>query len=147
MLAPSTGYPNMRWSDIPFDAGERMLKQFAGLCVAALLIAGVWQGFNRGWPDWVWALFLIAAVVAAIGWTRPLWLRPVFVAWMVAAFPIGWTVTQIVLLLIFLGLFTPVALIFRLMGRDALKLQRRQRDSHWEPKPVTTDVRRYFRQY
>ena len=137
----------MRWSDIPFDAGEKMLRQFAWLCTAALLIAGVWQGAKRDWPTWTWALFAAAVVFAVLGWVKPMWLKPIFVGWMIAAFPIGWTVTQIVLLVIFLGLFTPIALIFRLMGRDSLKLRRPQRESFWEPKPSPTDMRRYFRQY
>ena len=44
---------------------------------------------------------------------------------MVLAFPIGWTVSQVILLLMFYGLFTPIGLVFRLIGRDPLQRARR----------------------
>ena len=40
---------------------------------------------------------------------------------MVLAFPIGWTVSQVMLALMFFGLFTPIGLVFRLIGRDPLQ--------------------------
>ena len=46
---------------------------------------------------------------------------------MVLAFPIGWTVSQVILLLMFYGLFTPIGLVFRLIGRDPLHRARRRR--------------------
>jgi hypothetical protein len=67
---------------------------------------------------------------------------------MILAFPIGWTVSNLVLVLVFFGLFTPVALVFRLLGRDAL--QRRfqpEQDTYWTARPETTEPVRYFRQF
>ena len=40
---------------------------------------------------------------------------------MVLAFPIGWTVSQVILAVMFYGLFTPIGLVFRLIGRDPLQ--------------------------
>jgi hypothetical protein len=54
----------------------------------------------------------------------------------------------LVLGLMYFGVITPVALLFRLLGRDAL--QRRfqpQTDTYWRPKPGATDVHSYFRQF
>ena len=66
---------------------------------------------------------------------------------MILTYPIGWLVTRILLVLLFHGMFTPLALLFRLIGRDALTRRRRpDRPSYWIPKPGATDVRRYFRQ-
>lgn len=50
-------------------------------------------------------------------------LRPIYVAWMVAAFPIGWTISLVVMAAMFYGLFTPIGLFFRLIGRDSMELQ------------------------
>ena len=51
------------------------------------------------------------------------------------------------LAVLFYGLFTPVALLFRLIGRDALSLRRRAGTaSYWKPKPAAPAVRSYFRQ-
>ena len=137
----------MRWSDIPFDASERMLRQFAALCAVALAFVAAWQGYTRGWPGWVWAVAAAGLAVAVVGWLRPGWLRPVFIGWMVLAFPIGWLVSQTLLVVLFFGLFLPVALIFRMMGRDAVMLRKKSQESYWQTKPAANDVRRYFRQY
>ncbi|MGE0606606.1 MAG: SxtJ family membrane protein [Pirellulales bacterium] len=142
----------MRWSDIPFNASERMLRQFAGLAALALVLVALWKGSTAtraglGWPAWTWALVAVAAAVGVIGWTKPVWLRPVFVGWMVLAFPIGWLMSLVLLLVLFFGLFTPVALLFRLLGRDSLMLRRQARESYWLAKSSPSDLRRYFRQY
>ena len=64
-------------------------------------------------------------------------MRPIYVGWMVLAFPIGWTVSQAMLALMFYGLFTPIGLLFRLIGRDPLQLSRRSGlETYWTPKPV-----------
>jgi hypothetical protein len=67
---------------------------------------------------------------------------------MVAAFPIGWVISQTMLLLMFYGIITPVALFLRLRGRDSLYLRRPQNAAtFWLPKQTPTDVRSYLRQY
>ncbi len=137
----------MRWADIPFDASERVLRQFAGLCAVALIGAALWKGAVHGWPAWTWAMAGAAVLVAVVAWLRPAWLRPVFVGWMVLAFPIGWLMSLLLLTVLFFGLFTPVAVLFKLMGRDALMLRRKNRDSYWQTKSSPSDLRRYFRQY
>ncbi len=91
---------------------------------------------------------MLALTFGPLGLFWPGALRPIFVGWMVLAFPIGWTVSLLVLALIFYGLFTPMALVFRLMGRDALdRLREPDRPSYWQPKPAPADLRRYFRQF
>ena len=67
---------------------------------------------------------------------------------MVLAFPIGWTVSLVLLGLVYYGLFLPIGLVFRLVGRDALGL-RSQPDAttYWTSRPEMADVRRYFRQF
>jgi hypothetical protein len=50
--------------------------------------------------------------------------------------------------LVFYGLFTPMGLLFRLIGRDPLN---RRFDptaqTYWTPHQTVTDGRRYFRQF
>ena len=62
----------------------------------------------------------LALVVGLLGLVAPRLIRPIYVGWMIAAFPIGWVMSHVVQALILYGLFTPVALVFRLIGRDAL---------------------------
>ena len=87
-------------------------------------------------------------IVGSLGLTRPEWVRFIYVGWMILAFPIGWTVSQVMLAVMFFGLFTPFGLVFRLIGRDPLQRTRRSnRESYWEPKPTPTDLKRYFKQF
>jgi hypothetical protein len=90
----------------------------------------------------------IAVTIGPLGLVRPDWMRWVYVGWMVLAFPIGWTVSQVMLTVMFFGLFTPIGLIFRLIGRDPLHRARSaERNSYWSPKPAPADLRRYFKQF
>jgi hypothetical protein len=66
---------------------------------------------------------------------------------MIAAFPIGWTVSRVMLAVLFYGVFTPVAIVFRVIGRDLLGLRHRGSvETYWTVKPGVTDPRDYFRQ-
>ena len=138
----------MRWSDIPFSPPPRMLRQFAGLWLVFFGGFAAWEGFARGRAGVAAVLGVLAIVVGVAGLIDPRLIRPIFVGWMVLAFPIGWTVSLLMLGLIYYGLFLPLGLFFRLTGRDALAIRHRpDASTYWTPKPAPTDVRRYFRQY
>jgi hypothetical protein len=138
----------MRWSDIQFDPPRKVLRQFAGLWLLFFGGLALWEILGRGRMEVGWFLALVAVTIGPIGLFRPEWMRLIYVGWMVLAFPIGWTVSQIILLAMFFGLFTPIGLMFRLLGRDPLQRTRRSGlDSYWEPKPVSTDLGRYFKQF
>jgi hypothetical protein len=138
----------MRWSDIPFSPEPRTLRQFAGLWLAFFGGLAAWQGLMRGRPGLAAALAVLAVVVGGLGLMRPALVRPIFVGWMVLAFPIGWTVSLLLLGLVYYGLFLPIGLAFRLAGRDALALRPRPgATTYWAPHAAPADVRRYFRQF
>ena len=138
----------MRWSDIQFDPTRKTLRQFAGLWLVVFAGMGLWQALVRGHTSLGTSLGGLALVVGLAGLTRPEWVRLIYVGWMVLAFPIGWSVTQLVLLFLYFGLFTPISLIFRLIGRDPLQRARRVGvESYWTPKPAPVDVRSYFKQF
>lgn len=138
----------MRWSDIPFSPSPRMLRQFAALWLVFFGGMAAWQGMMRGRVEAAAALAVVAVAVGGLGLVRPALVRPIFVGWMVLAFPIGWAVSLVLLGLIYYGLFTPIALAFRLAGRDALRLRPRPKaDTYWTPRPAVADIRRYFRQF
>jgi hypothetical protein len=57
-------------------------------------------------------------------------------------------VSHVILALIFYGLFTPLAALFRLLGRDPLhRKPRRGIDSYFVPKTTPVDSASYLRQY
>lgn len=137
----------MRWSDISFHPTPRTLRQFAGLWITffGLLALSAWW---RGHESTAIVCGVLAITIGPTGLLFPQFVKPIFVAWMVAAFPIGWVVSHVLLALVFYGLFTPLGLFFRCIGRDAL-MRRRPGDqaTYWLPKQMPSDVRRYFRQF
>jgi Saxitoxin biosynthesis operon protein SxtJ len=138
----------MRWSDIQFDPPCKVLRQFAGLCLLIFGGLALWEIFGRGRTGVGTGFALLALAIGPVGLFRPEWIRFVYVGWMILAFPIGWTVSQIILLVMFFGLFTPIGLIFRLLGRDTLLRTRRpELETYWKPKPSSPDLRRYFKQF
>jgi hypothetical protein len=138
----------MRWSDIQFDPPRTTLRQFAGLSLVFFGGFAVWQAVVRGQTGLAAIFASLAVTIGLVGLTRPQWVRLIYVGWMVLAFPIGWTISQIMLALMFAGLFAPIGLVFRLRGRDPLQRARcPDRESFWEPKPESADLRRYFQQF
>jgi hypothetical protein len=127
---------------------DRMLRQFSGAWLVVLSALAVNQWLLRGHPRAGAALLIIAAVPGIAGLLRPRTVRWLLVACTVAAFPIGWLVSQAMLLILFALVITPVALLFKLRGRDRLSRKRQPRqESYWKPKAPAEDVRRYLRQY
>ncbi len=136
----------MQWSDIQFKPSDKTLRQFAAL---ALIIFGglaIFEVLVRHRSTMAWVYGALALGIGPLGLIAPQAIRPVWVGWSVVAFPIGWTVTQVMLSILYFLVFTPIALVFRLAGRDALRLRKPATSSYWQPRPVDIDARSYFRQ-
>ena len=138
----------MRWSDIPFDPPRATLRQFAGLWLIFFGGLALWEGWVRSHTGLASLWAVLALTIGPLGLIRPGWIRPIYVGWMILAFPIGWTVSQVMLALMFYGLFMPIGLLFRLLGRDPLHRARRPGvESYWTPKPAPAGPKSYFRQF
>ena len=138
----------MQWSDIPLNPSHKVLRQFAALWIVCFLALGGREYFVRERPLLGLALAAAAVLVGLPGLLRPLLLRWIFVAWMVVAFPIGWCISTLLLMLLYLLVLTPVALWFRLRGRDWLgRKPAPEMRSFWEAKHTPQDLRSYFRQF
>ena len=90
------------------------MRQFAVLCLLFFGGLGAWRLWQRGADQQAIALVSGGTVIGLAGLVRPASIRLVFTGWMMAAFPIGWVVSRVVLGLLFYGVFTPVAAAFRL---------------------------------
>ena len=138
----------MKWSDLPRNPSAKILRQFAAAWLGFFLAIGVYQAFVKDRQQLGALIAAAAVVIGVLGLLRPATVKWIFVGWMVLAFPIGWLVSQVVLLLLFYGMLTPVALFFRLTGRDLLC---RKLDpgatTYWTAKEQPQDMRRYLRQY
>ena len=132
----------MQWSDIPRHPSRRMLRQFGALLAVVSGGLALWRSAHGA--DWR-LLAAVATVAAAVTLARPEALRLVFVAWLMLAFPIGWVVGRVALAIIFFGVFMPVGMVLRLIGRDPLR-RTQPSGTYWtsRPRPEAGD---YFRQY
>jgi hypothetical protein len=137
----------MQWSDVVKAPPERHLRQFAGLFLAVFLGLAGWRWF-QGQPDAIAIALATAAVVVGLaGLAVPALVRPIYTGWMMAAFPIGWTVSRLVLGTVFFLIMTPIAWVFRLMGRDLLAMRRPNRDTYWRATRRADGDASYFRQF
>ena len=138
----------MQWSDVIAPPPPKVLRQFAGLFLVIFLGLAAWRMWNGRADGWAVAMATAAVAVGLVGLARPTAIRYVYTVWMIVAFPIGWTISHLVLGVMFYALFTPLALLFRLVGRDELRLRRDpSRATYWAPKPGAASARDYFRQF
>jgi hypothetical protein len=88
-----------------------------------------------GQPGWAVAA-LPVALAGLLALTLPR-------AWMRVGHAVGRVVTAVLLALVFVLVVCPLALVMRLVGRDALRLRGRS-ESYWEPKAPPRGARSYF---
>jgi hypothetical protein len=87
------------------------------------------------------ALLLLLSLVPRMG-------RYVYVAWLGLGVALGKVTTPLLLGVVWLVLFVPLALVFRLVGRDALRRRPLAAGmSYWVAHEKPTTVRNYFRQF
>ena len=137
----------MQWSDVTAPPPPKMLRQFAGLWLVVFVGLAAWRAWHGQIDAWTWGLGAAGFIVGLLGLVQPMAVRWIFTGWMIAAFPIGWTVSRVVLAAMYYLVFTPVGLVFRLMGRDPLHLRQRRDPSYWAVKPAPGDGDSYFRQF
>ena len=136
----------MQWSDVTAVPKPKLLRQFAGLWLLFFCGIAAWRAWHGQVDTRTEAIAALGLVIGALGLVQPAAMRWIYTGWMILAFPIGWTVSRLMIGVLFFVLFTPVALVFRLMGRDALRLRRSEVTSYWTPKASPANVKDYFRQ-
>ncbi len=109
------------------------LRSF-GFIMALLLLALAGYLF---WQEKSSAGYWLAAAVvfAGLGGLVPKLLTPVYRAWMTLALVMGFVMTRVILTVLYLGLFTPIGLIARLLGKDLL-------EQRWNPQAQSYWVKR-----
>jgi len=119
---------------------------FAGLFALVAIIA-FYRAQNLTPTAYIFAS--LALLMIGLAWLYPQALRPFNVAWMTLGLWLGKIVSPIVLGLIFLLIFTPLALVLRLFGRDELLLKGSPSSStYWKPRsPEDLDMHGFKNQF
>ena len=126
----------MKFSEIELPSNQKFGFFFA------LVFALAATYFNYA-EDVNWSYGFVAASVIffLITLIKSDALLPLNKLWMRFGLLIGMIVSPIVLGIIFFGLFTPIATLMRLSGRDELRLNVSQKASHWisRSEPIKSD--------
>lgn len=130
----------MNWSPT-----ARQLRQFgAAFLIVLPLVAWFWGASSV----WLLSLVVVGLIVSLVAWFAPSLVRPVFIVVSLMAIPIGLVVGELVLMLLYLGLFVPIGMLFRITGRDSLRRRMNAAvDSHWSKKAQPSSARSYYRQF
>ena len=116
----------MKFSEIELSSNRKF--GFFFTFVFAVSATYFYYSSNVGWTYIFLAATLIFLVFTLIKSDA---LLPLNKLWMRFGLLLGMIVNPIVLGVIFFGLFTPIAMLMRLSGRDELRLKYAQKASHW----------------
>ncbi|HEY2773377.1 MAG TPA: SxtJ family membrane protein [Candidatus Binatia bacterium] len=133
--------------EINWNPTRKELRQFGFLCLGFFGLIAAGRYHRGGLTTSVEVFAALAAAGGILGAAAPQLLKRVYVGWMVAVFPIGWTVSHLLLGFIYFFVLTPVGIVIRLLGHDPMNRSfDRSAQSYWiihEQAPVA----RYFRQF
>jgi hypothetical protein len=137
---------------------RRVLAQFAWVAAIALPLLTAFVTRDTVWYrfwEWPWGsvpvlclggLGAAQLVAFLLGVRQPT--RVLYVVLMVIALPIGFVVSHVLIALVFYLVITPIALVFRLGGRDAIgrKIDR-SKASYWVDRGAPRPASSYFKLY
>jgi hypothetical protein len=123
------------------------VRLFGALWVPAILsVSGL--KLHGHYPRLAMLCLGLAVACELATWIAPIIVRKVLVVITVLFYPVNWVVSHFLLVLLYFGVLTPIALVVRLLRIDPLKLRRDPTaTSYWIPRKRVIPLRRYFRQY
>ena len=134
---------------INLHPSHKELRNFGFIAIAATLLIAVVLYMEKGlalkWCGLIigFGLFIFLSSRLSITLTRRIYVLLVLIT-----FPIGTTISFILMAAFYYLLLTPVGLLFRLIGRDAL--QRKidtSTKTYWQPRRHHDKIERYFNQF
>jgi hypothetical protein len=137
---------SMNFKDLNLNPNDRELRVFSVIWLVGFSLFGALVWWRGG--TWAPVLWGVALVGCALGLVAPRAMKPVYVGWMVAAFPIGWTISLVLLALVYYVIFTGFGLVFKVLGRDPLgRSFDRAARTYWVPRRQPEAMERYFKQF
>jgi len=101
--------------------------------------------YRHGAPALATALWVVAALTAAVGLIDPRAIRPVYRLTIRATYPLGWIVSHVIVAVAYFLVITPIGYLMRLSHDPMRRRFDRSATSYWvDCEPSKPD--RYFRQ-
>lgn len=107
----------------------RQEKQLGWLLACGAAALALWPLLQSRPAAWPWGA--LSALLLLLTMVAPRALTPLTQAWLLLGHVLGNINTKVILAAMFFLVITPVALLFRLLGRDALKLRPAKAASYW----------------
>ena len=103
--------------------------------------------FNAANVSWTYTFGVLAAIFLFVSLLKADILMPLNKLWMRFGLLLSIIVSPIVLAVIYFGMFTPIGLIMRLLGRDELCLKFSKKSSHWIPRNDSLNSKSFKNQF
>ena len=117
---------NLQFSEIELPSN----KKFGFFFTFIFAVASAYF-YNSTSASWALTFGLASLTFLIVSTVKSEILLPLNKLWMQFGHLLGIIVSPIILGVIFFGIFTPIAFIMRLSGRDELRLKLSKKPSHW----------------
>ncbi len=136
---------------IDFHPSTKILKEFAWIALFGFpLMATMLMWLHLDWQPnaLVYTLYALGPVTLLLRFIHPKAVQPIYIGLSLLAIPIGWVVSNILLRVIYYLLFTPMALWFRIIGKDAMNRSLQpEAETYWQDHPQNRRPASYLRLY
>lgn len=130
------------------DARRRELRKFGLVVGGAFLAIALYLAFRNRIRAPFYVCVSLGTILTLGGLLAPALLAPVQRGWMAMAHVLGWVNTRILLSIMFFAVLTPLSLLMRMLGRDALgRTFDKTRATYWQSRAPERDPERYRRQF
>ena len=116
----------MKFSEIELPSNRKF-----GFFFTLVFVTAATYFYYSANVSWAYVFIAMAMIFLLVTLIKSDALLPLNKLWMRFGLLLGMIVSPIVLGVIFFGLFTPIAMLMRLSGRDELRLKFAQKASHW----------------
>ena len=132
----------MKFSEIELPSNRKF-----GFFFTFVFAAAATYFFYSANVNWTYVFIAAALIFLLITLIKSDALLPLNRLWMCFGLLLGMIVSPIILGIIFFGLFTPIAMLMRLSGRDELRLKFSQKGSHWISRGETVNSESFKHQF
>ena len=136
-------------AEINWHPSRKELRTFAIIAlIATILVALLLCKFKDLGIQWGVIIVSLGAAIFLSSFISPRLTRVIYLGLILATRPIGLLMSFLLLAIFYFGLLTPLALVFRLIGRDTLNRKfDPDTDSYWITHRKPDNLDRYYNQF